>query len=132
LAAGSFFNGLDVGVPHIHGNGFNALSLPGAEAVEEMHQGLGSAALADVEDAAGFVVEHHGQVAVALADRDLVDRYNIVNEKDRREASRRLFSYLQRKTSPDEDLRAQSGTIVPFSRIGREKEFSGGMSKLWK
>jgi len=51
------------------------------------------------------------------------DRYNIVNEEDLREASRKLFRHFAGRTPPDEDLRAQSGTIVPFSRSGRKRGF---------
>jgi len=80
-AWGSFFNGLDVGVPHVHGNGLNGLALPRAEPVKKAHQGLGFPIFAHVENATGFVVEYHGQVAVALADGDLVDRQDVKARK---------------------------------------------------
>jgi len=44
-----------------------ALRCPAAQEVEEAHQGLGFPIFAHVENATGFVVEYHGQVAVSLS-----------------------------------------------------------------
>ena len=50
------------------------LSLLGRQLIEEAAQGFGLSIFANINDLAGFVVQHHGQVAVALADGDLIHR----------------------------------------------------------
>jgi hypothetical protein len=47
--------------------------LPGLELIEKPFQGFGLAVLSDKQHAPADIIEDHGQVAVALADGDLVD-----------------------------------------------------------
>jgi hypothetical protein len=46
--------------------------LLGRQQIKEALQRPGLSLFADVNDAAGFVVQHHGQVAVALSDGDFI------------------------------------------------------------
>jgi len=51
-----FFNGFDVRLPHVHGDGLNRFSLLGRQLIEEAAQGSGLSLFANVNDVAGFVV----------------------------------------------------------------------------
>jgi hypothetical protein len=62
----------NVGLRHVEGDGFDLRSRR-TQAPPERLQGLGSLAVADEDDGAAFEVEHHGEVAMPLADGDLVD-----------------------------------------------------------
>jgi hypothetical protein len=72
-----FFNGFDVRLPHVHDDGLNGFSLLARQLLEESIQRLGLSVSANVNNMAGFVVEHHGQIAVALVDGDLIHRQDV-------------------------------------------------------
>ena len=65
--------GHDIRVPHIHHHGFQRLSLHPAHAREKSPEGSRFAVFADPNHTAGLVIQDHGQIAVAFADRDFVD-----------------------------------------------------------
>jgi len=64
--------GQDIGIPHVHHNGFQLFSLFGCHAREESLQCPGFSVFAHPNHSPGLVVENHRQVAVAFADGDLV------------------------------------------------------------
>ena len=66
-------HGRDIGVPHVHHHRFQLLPLFPRHAREESPQGAGFAVFSHPNNAAALVVEDHGQIAMAFADRDLVD-----------------------------------------------------------
>lgn len=63
----------DRGIPHIHHNGFQSLPLFFGYARKEFLQGPGFSVFAYPEDSPCQVVQNHRQVAMALADGNLVD-----------------------------------------------------------
>ena len=65
-------HGPDVGGRHVGGHGLDLG--PGApQPLPEGFQGVDAFAVADEHDGAGEQIEHHGQVAMSLADGDLID-----------------------------------------------------------
>ena len=65
-------DGFDIGIPHVHHNGFQLFSLFGCHAREESLQCPGFSVFAHPNHSAGLVVENHRQVAVAFADGHFV------------------------------------------------------------
>jgi uncharacterized membrane protein len=70
---GVFFNRLDKWVPHVHCDRLNALSLFRAHLVKKTDQGLGLAIFANKQHPAAEVIDDHGQIPVASANRDFID-----------------------------------------------------------
>jgi hypothetical protein len=66
----------DIGVPHIHDDGFQSFPLLSSHLVEKTAEGPGFAVLADPDDSSAQIIQDHGQIAVSLADGDLVDGQN--------------------------------------------------------
>ncbi len=70
---GVFFNRLDKWVPHVHGHRFYGLALLFAHSVKKVHQGLCLAIFANEEHPAAEVIDDHGQILMAAANRDFID-----------------------------------------------------------
>jgi hypothetical protein len=72
LPGAVFFNGFDERIPHIHGNGFNALALVAVQLIEKMFQSGGFPVFADKQNTTAKKVQYDGQVVVALSQRDFI------------------------------------------------------------
>ena len=66
-------HGHDIGVPHIHYHCFQLLPLLPAHTREKSPEGSRFSVFSDPNHTAALVVQDHGQIAVAFADRDFVD-----------------------------------------------------------
>ena len=66
------FDSLDKWIPHIHSHRFDAVALFVAELIEKLHKRLGLAIFANKDDSAAKIIQHQGQIPMALAYGDLV------------------------------------------------------------
>jgi len=69
-------DGSDIGVPHIHGDGFQGLSLFFRHAVKESFQSSGFAFFTYPDHSSCLIIENHGQIAMSLADGNFVYSQN--------------------------------------------------------
>ena len=112
---------LDVRIPHVHDDGFQFFPVATGHFVEETAQGFGSPVLPHPDHTAPLVIQNHGQVTMALADGDLVDR----QDPDSARVDLSILELQEVLVDPPDSLPVQPQMIGHFLDRHHLAEFVG-------
>lgn len=112
-------DGFDVRIPHVHGYGFQPLPVAFGHLGEETIQGFGSPVLPNPDHTSSLVIENHGQVTMAFADGDLVDR----QDPDAAGVDLSILEFQEVLVDPSDSLPVQSQMLGHFLDCQHLAEF---------
>jgi len=101
---------LDVRIPHVHDDSFQPFPVAARHLVEETAQGFGSPMFSHPDHTSSLVIQNHGQVTVALADGNLVDR----QDPDSASVDLPILEFQEVFVDPSDSLPVQTQMIGHF------------------